>query len=146
MRKSSAFTMMEIMVVLGLIVVILMWVIPKIQEFTVKSQAAQVQFQMTDIQSALQEYYFELGKYPSTREGLDSLVENPKPNDERHKRIAHKWPFLKDGETAITPKSGSEFIYNSPPEKYKDKYKFYELLWFGPSGEEDDRYKIIMGH
>ena len=146
MRKSAAFTMMEIMVVLMIIGVIIFAIIPRVQDYMLKGTATQVQFQMTDIQSALQEYFFDVGKYPSTREGLEALVENPKPNDERYKKVAHKWPYLKGGESAITPKSGSEFIYNAPPEKNKDKYKFYELLWFGLSGEEDDRHKIEMGH
>jgi general secretion pathway protein G len=135
-RSNSGFSMMEMIVVIGLIGAILAYIGPKIAQYITKSEDAQIKLKMSGIKEALQEYRMEFGAYPTSREGLRALVENPRPNDERYKRAANKWPFLKEDQ--IADKAGNDFMYSCPPERFKGKYKQFEIVHLGPTQSEDD--------
>lgn len=135
-RKKDGFTMLELIIVIALIGVIFAFIAPRMAKWLGRATEAEVKFKFGGIKEALLEYKQEFGVYPSSKEGLRALVENPRPNDERFKRAANRWPFLK--EDSITDKSGNEFIYHCPPEKFKNKYKSFELIYLGATQTEGD--------
>ena len=135
-RAKKAFTILELLVVIALIGVIFAFIAPRIARYITQAGQAEIKFKMAGVTEALQEFRMNFGRYPSSKEGLMALVENPYPQNERFKRNEDKWPFVK--EDTIMDKSGNEFIYNCPPEKFRGKYKYFEILYLGPSGSEDD--------
>lgn len=131
--------MFEMLIVVFIIGTILALVGPNIARWWMKAEETEIKLKMTNIKSALNEYRMEFGNFPSTRDGLRALVENPHQYDEKYRKAERegKWPFVAKGEEGITDKLGIEFIYNCPPEKFRDKYRFYEIMWIG-KGTEDD--------
>ena len=127
--------MIEMLIVLALLGVVLAFVAPRIGKYLGKSQEAEMKFKFAGIKEALNEYRMEFGAYPDSRQGLRALVENPLPNNERYARAASKWPFLK--EENITDKAGNEIIYNCPPERFKNKYKQFELIYEKSENDPD---------
>lgn len=143
MHKRAAFTMIEIMVVIMIIGSMFAILGPRVIGYIRAGEKNEITLKFAGIRGALNEYRMALGKYPTSREGLKALVENPNPNDDRYKRSGLNWPLLSEKE--IQDKAGNDFIYNSPVEKNKDRYKFYELIWYGPTGAEDDPAQIVEG-
>lgn len=140
MRKSSAFTMMEIMIVLFIMGIILSFVGPKMAQYWAKADETEAKLKISNIKSALNDYYMEFGTVPSVKEGLRALVENPRPNDDRYKKAERegKWPFVPKGEEGIVDKAGVDFVYVCPPsQKNRDKFKFFEIHWIGKGTEEE---------
>jgi type II secretion system protein G len=141
-RLSKAFTMIEMMVVIFIIGMIMALVVPRVAQYWRQAEETKVKLKVANIQAALAAYRMEFGAYPSNREGLDALVSNPRPNDEQYRRVekANKWPFVVGGQDGIEDSKHIPFIYNCPAEKYKDKYREYEILWIG-SGTDDEPEK-----
>jgi general secretion pathway protein G len=136
MRNQSGFMLTEILLYVGLLVMIFAFVGPKILGMMRKKSNTEISFKLIAIKEALNEYRMELGAYPSERDGLRALVENPRPNDDRFKAKASIWPILK--EDAIFDDAGNEFVYHCPPQLFKNEYKYFEVLYLGPTQSEDD--------
>jgi type II secretion system protein G len=141
-RMKQAFTMIEMMVVIFIIGIIMALVVPQVAKYRRSAEETEIKLKVANIQAALAAYRMEFGEYPNNREGLMALVENPRPNDEQYRRVerAKKWPFVVGGEKGIEDNAHNEFIYHCPPEKYRNKYRYYEILWIG-GGTEDDPEK-----
>jgi general secretion pathway protein G len=141
-RGSQAFTMLEIMVVIFIIGVIMAAIGPNIAKWWRQAGETQVSLSMQNIKSALNDYRMEFGAFPSTKDSLRALITNPRPNEDRFRKAERegKFPFVAKGEEGIVDSTGVEFIYHCPPERFKDKYRFYEILWVG-KGTEDDPSK-----
>jgi general secretion pathway protein G len=135
-RAKQAFTMFEMLAVIALIGVIMAFVLPRVQQWMGKSGEADIKFRMTEIKEALALYKMEFGVFPTTREGLRALISNPRPNVEHFKKNEDKWPFIR--EERIMDRAGNEFVYHCPPERFKNKYKHYEVLYLGPTQSPDD--------
>ncbi len=146
MRNSKAFTMFEILLVMGLIGILFAFIAPKIIRYIGKSEEAQVKLKIMGIKEALNEYRVEFGTYPSTRDGLRALLENVHPNEERFKRAANKWPMagLKE-EDIVADASGTEFIYHCPVEEERGRFKHFEIIYPGKTGAPDDKDRISEG-
>ncbi len=127
--------MIELLVVAGLIMFLFAIIGPRIAKYLGRTEEAKIKIKIAGVKEALQEYRMELSSYPSTKEGLKALVQNPRPNDERFKKVADRWPFIKEEETLDN--QGNEFIYHCPPEKFKNKYKQFEIIWESP--EDPDK-------
>jgi len=141
-RSSSGFTMIEIMVVTVMIMGLLVMIGPRIAGIFQKSAKAKIQFKMIAIKDALQEYRLTFDTFPTTKEGLRALIQNPRPNEDKYKRNADKWPLV--GEENLIDDQGNEFVYHCPPEKNK-KYKFFELIYLGQTQSEDDKDRLDDG-
>jgi type II secretion system protein G len=137
-KMRDAFTMMELLVVIAIIGVLLAFVGPRIVEYMKKGKETEVKLKFNNIKQALVEYKMEFGRFPAKQDGgLEALVHNPHPNDEKFKKAeaAGKWPFVKDEGTIA--QDGVPFIYNMPPEKFKNKYRYFELVWLGETQSEE---------
>jgi len=122
-KNSSGFTLIEMLVVLVLITLLASLVGPKLFQKVGSSRSKVAKVQIDLISSALDTYRLDVGKYPTTAQGLAVL--RAKPENSKN------WdgPYL------------SEDIPNDPWDKpyiYKrpGKVGSYALYTYGLNGEE----------
>jgi general secretion pathway protein G len=125
--KQQAFTLLEIMLVVSIIVIILGVAISKLGNTTGVAKAMRVQADVQAIKTQLQLYESMNGFYPTTEQGLQALVTQPQ-NDPRPMRWYQLFREL--------PKDpwGSDYIYRCPGQKNPD---IYDLFSPGPDRKAD---------
>lgn len=132
-RQNSAFTMIEIIVVLVIIAGILALVGPRIARQFLQSKEKMTALRINNLKNSLLEYSKDVGHFPTKKEGnLEALVKKPEAKE------AVKWngPYAKEEE--LLDASNQDFEYNLPPVKFKDKYKIYEIISTSQEGKEID--------
>lgn len=143
MKRNSGFTMIEILMVIGIIAIILTFIAPKISRWIGKSDETKINLKFVSLKDALIQYKMDLGDFPVQREGLKALLENPRPNDDTYRRKGH-WPYIDGGDESIS-QGGIDFIYSRPPVKNRGTYKYFELIYPGTSGDENDPTAQVAG-
>lgn len=129
-HQAKGFTLIELLVVLTILGLIVGLVGPQIMKHlgTAKSDTARLQIE--DLGSALDMLYLEIGRYPTTEEGLEALIQNPADLD--------NWngPYLKKKKIPKDP-WGNSYQYQSPGQNGP-----YDLYTFGadnaPGGEKEN--------
>ena len=132
LKKQNAFSLMEMMVVLFIIGLILSLMGPQIAKIFGKAKVSGTQSILSQLKSSILEYNMDIGHFPRKDEGgLNALIEPPSRAE-----IAQKWsgPYAK--EDFLRDKWDNDIIYNFPVEKYKDKFKNFEVISYGANGEE----------
>ena len=127
--RHRGFTLLEVMLVLGILVVLAAFVIPAMSgagtQAKIKAAKAMVGSSGT-ISMQVEQYFFQIGEYP---EKLIDLVERPDDIDEDDDRW---YQFLK--EASFADPWGEELVYRYPGEVHEDGF---DLLSKGPDKEED---------
>lgn len=108
-NTASGVTLLEVMIVLAVIALIVGFGAPRLMESfgRAKSQAAEVA--MANLKGAVQLFYIDTGRYPSSDEGLDALLAAPADV------AGWRGPYL-DGTADLTDPWGRPFIYAAPGE------------------------------
>ena len=123
-RKAEAgFTLVEMLVVITIIGMIMALVGPRVLNYLSESKAKAAKIQIESFSSALDLYYLDLGRYPTTNEGLAALTRaNNQPG----------WngPYLRGGVVPNDP-WGHGYVYRSPGERAP-----YEIISLGSDGQE----------
>lgn len=125
----KAFTMIEIMLVVIIIGILAAMVIPNLSG---RSKQARVAAAKADIQAniatALDLFEVDIGRYPSSDEGLGALINRPSGDD-----VGERWngPYLKKKKIPVDP-WGREYVYVSPGQNNDD----YDLSSLGADGTE----------
>ncbi len=113
------------LVVLAIIGSIVGLVGPRVLNYLSESKVKTAQIQMENIASALDLFYLDAGRYPSSEEGLTALVQRPS--------AISSWsgPYLK---TNGVPKDpwGRPYIYRAPGQNAAP----YDIGSLGPEGKE----------
>ncbi len=129
--KRSAFTMMEMMVVLSIIGMIAALMGPRIMRYMSEAKISSTKATMSTIKGALMEYSIHVGHLPKSLDGLKENIENSK-----------RWKgpyFAKEFEDGWN----NEIIYNRPPQVYTKDYRKYELISYGELGEGSDQSEWV---
>jgi len=122
LRRRGGFTLLELLVVMVIIALLAGYVGPKYFAQMGKSEVKAARTQLDALGRALDQFRRDTGHYPSTEQGLASLVERP-PNEP-------KWsgPYL----TKAVPLDpwGHSYMFVMPGE-----HGAYDLLSYGKDGK-----------
>lgn len=120
---QDGFTLLELLVVMVIIGLLASYVGPRYFSQIGKSEIKSAKAQIDALEKALDQYRLDLGKYPSTEQGLVALV--TKPANEA------KWdgPYLK--KTVPADPWGSQYAYKFPGEHNNE----FDLWSFGKDGQ-----------
>lgn len=120
----TGFTLVELLVVLGILGLIAGLIGPQVMKFFGASKTKVAAIQIQDLSSSLELYALETGRYPSTSEGLEALVAPP-PNQPN-------WsgPYLNKAQVPRDP-WGQEYRY-----LYPGRHATFDLWSLGADGRE----------
>jgi general secretion pathway protein G len=123
-RGQRGFTLVEMLVVITIIGLIMSLVGPRVLNYLGESKVKAAKIQIQSFSSALDLFYLDAGRYPSTSEGLAALV---KP---AAGLATWNGPYVKGGVLPNDP-WGKPYIYRSPGER-----SAYEIVSYGSDGQE----------
>lgn len=105
--RESGFTLVEMLVVLAIIGMISALVGPQVMSYLGRAKADTARVSLQNLETALDLYRLDVGRYPTEREGLASLVERPSG--------VESWngPYIKKRTIPNDP-WGRPFVYRSP--------------------------------
>ncbi len=87
-RSANGFSLIELIVVLVILGLLAAVVAPNVYNKLAKGKDQIAKIQIKEIEGAIQLFAFDLGRNPTTAEGLEALVRNPGNND------SWKGPYL----------------------------------------------------
>jgi general secretion pathway protein G len=122
--RKDGFTLVEILVVITIIGLIMGLVGPRVLNYLSESKVKAAAIQMQSFSSALDLFYLDLGRYPTTSEGLAALVQRPAGS------TGWNGPYLKNPAVPNDP-WGHPYKYRSPSE-----HGPFEIVSLGSSGKE----------
>lgn len=123
LRKAGGFTLLELLVVIVIIGLLAAYVGPKYFAQLGKSEVTIAKAQIEAFEKSLDTYRLDVGRYPSTDEGLAALLAAPAT-------AGAKWngPYLKKG---VPPDPwGHPYQYRSPGTKGE-----FEIVSLGRDGQ-----------
>jgi len=126
LRNRHGFTLIEIMVVIVILALLAALVGPKIMGRTDDAKIETTKTQIRNLESALKLYKLDNGVYPTTEQGLTSLVTKPVvgviPKNYKEGGYLESKNVPKDG-------WGNDYLYVSPGE-----HGDYDLFSYGADG------------
>jgi general secretion pathway protein G len=108
-RCRSGFTLIELLVVMVILGLLASLVGPQVMQQLAKSKTKTAQLQIEEFGAALDLFRLELGRYPTTSEGLTALIENPGG------MTSWAGPYLRKKVIRLDP-WGQEYNYRYPGE------------------------------
>lgn len=105
--REEGFTLTEMLVVLVILALLTAIVAPNVMGRLGGARGQSARVQMESLSAALEIYSIDVGRYPSTEQGLEALVYAP--NDV----TGWSGPYLRRGGVPSDP-WGSEYVYRSP--------------------------------
>ncbi len=131
-KQESGFTLLELLVVLGIIALLAGIVGPQVMKHMGASKTKAARVQVEDLSASLDMYKLDVGKYPTTEQGLAALVEKP--------ATSKRWngPYLRKSKVPQDPWV-TDYHYASPGQHGKfDLYSYGADDKEGGEGEDQD--------
>jgi general secretion pathway protein G len=124
LESEAGFTLVEMLVVIAIIGLIMGLIGPRVLNYLSESKVKAARIQEQSFQSALDLFYLDAGRFPSSAEGLTALV-RPTPG-----LAAWNGPYLKGGNVPNDPWN-HPYVYRSPGE-----HGPYDIVSYGSDGQE----------
>ena len=123
-RTEGGYTLVELLVVITIIGLIVALVGPRVLGYLGDSKVKTAKIQIQGFSSALDLFYLDAGRYPSSSEGLNALVQRP--------GNVSTWngPYLKGGTVPVDP-WGKAYIYRAP-----GQHGPFDIVSLGSDGQE----------
>lgn len=123
-KRARGFTLLEIVIVLIILGTIMAFVAPKIFGNLGRANSARAKANILQLEGQLDILKLEVGRYPTSQEGLAALVAKPGGMD--------KWngPYVKDAAQLKDP-WGNDFRYTQP-----GTGKPFDIISLGADGKE----------
>lgn len=126
-RRRAGFTLLEMVIVLGIIAMILGGAIFAMRGIGDAAKLRQVESDFKSFQSALAMYKLNAGSYPTTSQGLNALVEKPSSTP-----VPRRWVQVM---SKVPPDPwDSPYGYRFPGKKRANEF---EIISRGPDGLEN---------
>jgi general secretion pathway protein G len=122
-RGEAGFTLVEMLVVITIIGMIMALVGPRVLNYLSESKAKAAKIQIESFSSALDLYYLDLGRYPTSNEGLTGLTRS-------NNQAGWNGPYLRGGVVPNDP-WGHVYVYRSPGASAP-----YDIISLGSDGQE----------
>jgi general secretion pathway protein G len=124
LESQAGFTLVEMLVVITIIGLIMGLIGPRVLNYLSESKVKAARIQLQSFVTALDLFYLDAGRYPSSAEGLGALV--------RQTPGVAAWngPYLKGGNVPNDPWNHS-YVYRSPGE-----HGPYDIVSYGSDGQE----------
>jgi len=122
--RSPGFTLVEMLVVLTIIALVLGLVGPRVLNYLGESRTKTAKLQIESFGSALDLFFVDTGRYPTSSEGLNALVQRPNGVE------VWNGPYLKGGRVPSDP-WGNAYQYRSPVDQAP-----YQIVSYGSDGHE----------
>jgi general secretion pathway protein G len=122
---SAGYTLIEMLVVLTIISLLLGLIGPRVLGYLGESRVKTTRLQIESFSSALDLFYLDAARYPSSAEGLDALTQRPSNIP------VWNGPYLKGGKVPADP-WGHPYQYRPSTERVPP----YEILSLGSDGRE----------
>lgn len=137
-RRKSAFTLIELVVVMLILAILAAMIVPRIIGRSEDAKVARAVSDLATVRSMLDNFRIDVGRYPSTEEGLDSLRTAPAD--------ASGWRGPYSQKPITTDPWGEPYVYEWPGADGDDSYV---LLSYGadksPGGEGNNEDIIEAG-
>jgi len=120
---ESGFTLVEMLVVITIIGLIMALVGPRVLNYLSESKVKTARIQIESFSQALDLFYLDNGRYPTSSEGLSALVQRP--------GNAASWngPYIKTASVPADP-WGRPYSYRAPAD-----HSPYEISSYGSTGQ-----------
>ena len=122
--RQHGFTLIELLVVLVILGLLAGLVGPQVLRYTGSAKSDTAKLQIEELGAGLDLFHLEVGRYPTTQEGLKALVEQPTG--------VGPWngPYLKKKRIPLDP-WGNDYHYQFPGEN-----GVYDLFSYGSDNAE----------
>ena len=138
-KKRAGFTLIELLVVVVILGILVTLVGVNVLRHPDRARQTSAAAQIAYFKLALSTYYLHIGFYPTTAQGLQTLVTSP-PGD-----TAIRWdgPYLDATKVPLDPWD-REYVYRSPGSEGTD----YDIVCYGKDGTSggDGYNKDITNH
>ena len=121
---EDGFTLVELLVVLVILVLLASIVGPRVIGYLQSSKAKTAHVQIESLVTSMELFHIDVGRYPTSAEGLDALV---KPAG---KAAGWNGPYLSKGSVPLDP-WGQPYLYASP-----GKRGVFDIFTYGGDGKE----------
>lgn len=125
LNKEAGFTLLELLVVLVILGLLIGLVAPAMLHQLGSAKKKIASQSIASLGTVLDMYKLDVGTYPTTEQGLQSLITRPTG--------VERWdgPYIKGNNLPEDP-WGHPFVYRSPSQRPGEQYDLYSL---GPTGQ-----------
>ena len=128
-RRREGFTLLELMVVLMILALLATIAAPRVTQYLRKAKVQTAKIQVDALSAAVDSFHLDLGRFPTSDEGLKVLLDRPNEGT--------NWdgPYLKKRDSLTDP-WGNPYLYRIPG-RHGD-YDIYSLGSDNREGGEGD--------